>query len=81
MTFNEWKPLTEINNDLPQKEETKQAPNQQAEQTDVAPKPEKGTGNPDIMRELAKRNRLKRQRAHQEKREAKKPQADLDLEP
>lgn len=81
LTFNEWKPLTEINNDVPQQEETKQAPNQQVEQTDVAPMPEKGKGDPDIMRELAKRNRLKRQKAHQEKREAKKPQADLDMEP
>ena len=44
--------------------------------------PEKGKGDPDVMRELAKRNRLKRQQAHQEKREAKKkPQTDLDMEP
>ena len=33
------------------------------------------------MKELAKRNRLKRQQMHQEKREAKKPQVDLDIEP
>ena len=81
LTFNEWKPLTEINNDVPQQEETKQAPNQPVEQTDVTPTPEKGKGNPDIMKELAKRRRLERQQAHQEKREAKKPQADLDMEP
>lgn len=81
LTFNEWKPLTEINNDVPQKEETKQVPSRPVEEANIASTPEKGTGDPNLMKELAKRNRLKRQQMHQEKREAKKPQANLDIKP
>ena len=80
LTFNEWKPLTEINNDLLQQKETKQAPSQPVEEANITSTPEKGTGDPNIMKELAKRRRLERQQMHQEKREAKEPQADLDIE-
>ena len=80
LTFNEWKPLTELNSDVLQQEETKQTSNQSTAETNIKPKPEKGLGDPNIMKELAKRKRLERKQTHQETREAKKPQIDLDLE-